>query len=237
MAKLSNVVGGLMRDLAQSHTISDAFTVDVLDTYRRDTVLAQIPVPRLSIREARLTLRFAVDAVEDREAVLEPAELQDLWLEAVRDRVVPKALTEVGRIDNKRVVGAFERRLKTGGATVSIDPETLANDGREEELIASTLGFLAREVDALPPSTRKSFEGTDLAGSFERIVRSEIPELRSAVRQLATARRASQADLTVSVTTESLAAVPQHQISELVLTVSMEEVQSGTLPDLGDLVG
>jgi hypothetical protein len=237
MTKLSNVVGGLMRDLAQSHTISDAFTVELVDTYRREATLSQLPLPRLSIREAQLTLRFAVAAVQDDVVGLEPDELGDLWLRTVRDRVVPMALTDVGRIDNKRVVGAFERRLAAPGAAASVDSSALLAEGQEAELVQSTINYLTGLVESLPISTRRSFENTDLAGSFERIVRAEIPELRAAARQLDQARRAAQADLNVSVTTEALAAVPDSQISELVLTVSMEEIQLGSVPDLGGAEG
>lgn len=233
MTKLSNVVGGLMRDLAQSHTISDAFTVELIDTYRREATLSQLPLPRLSIQQARLTLRFAVTAVQDDVVGLDPGELGDLWLRTVRDRVVPKALTAVGRIDNRRVVDAFERRLATPGASASVDPRALLAEGAEAELVQATLTYLSSLVESLPPSTRRTFENTDLAGSFERIARAEIPELRAAARQLEQARRAAQADLNVSVTTDALTTVPDSQISELVLTVSMEEIQLGTMPDLG----
>ena len=233
MTKLSNVVGGLMRDLAQSHTISDAFTVEMLETYRREATLSHLPLPRMSIHAAQLTLRFAVASVQDDVKGLDQGELGDLWLRTVRDRVMPKALTAVGRIDNKRLVGAIERRLDATDAAASVDPESLLAEGREAELTKSTIRYLTGLVEALPPSSRKSFDNTDLAGSLERIVRAEIPELRAAAQQLDQARRAAQADLSVSVTTEALAAVPDSQISELTLTVSMEEIQMGSTPTLG----
>ena len=233
MTKLSNVVGGLMRDLAQSHTISDAFTVEMLETYRREATLSQLPLPRMSIQAAQLTLRFAVSSVQDDVKGLDRGELGDLWLRTVRDRVMPKALMDVGRIDNKRLVDVIERRLDAPDAAASVDPESLLAEGREAELTKSTISYLTGLVEALPPSSRKSFDNTDLAGSLERIVRAEIPELRAAAQQLDQARRAAQADLSVSVTTEALAAVPDGQISELTLTLTMEEIQMGSIPTLG----
>lgn len=233
MTKLSNVVGGLMRDLAQSHTISDAYTVELLDTYQREATLSQLPLPRMSIRGAQLTLRFAVAAVQDDVVGLNPDELRELWLRTLRDRVVPRALREAGRLDNRRVVGAFEKRLAVAGAKEAVDPDALLGDGREPELVDSTVKYLHRLTQSLPVSIRRSFENTDLPEAFERIARAEMPELRASARQLEQARRASQADLNVSVTTEALAALPDSQISQLVLTVSMEEIQSGRVPDLG----
>ncbi|KQR16017.1 hypothetical protein [Cellulomonas sp. Leaf334] len=227
MTRLSSVVGGLMRDLAQSHTISDAFTVDLLDAYRREPTLSQLPLPRVSIRSAQLTMRFAVLTVQEPVAVLEPAELGEFWLRSIRERVVPRVLQDVGRFDNERVVGAFERRLAVTDPTSVIDPGALLAEGGEPELVRSTIGYLTKLVDSLPVSTRRALEGLDLAGSLERTVRAEVGELRAAARRLEDARKASQADLDVSVTAEALAGVPDSQISELVLTVSMEEIQLG----------
>jgi hypothetical protein len=230
MPKLSNVLGGLLRDLAQSHSISDAHAIDTAETYRRDPLLAHLPVPRMAIREAHLKLRFAVADVQDPVVEADPDELRDMWLRTVSEQIVPKALTEVGRIDNKRVVAAFNKRLASSAAGSFVDPDAILGEGREDELVKSTLQFLAAQVESLPPSTRRSVENTDLDATFERVVRAEMADLRAAARQLEQARRAAQSDINVLVTTETLGAVPEAQISELDVTVTMEELQFGGIP-------
>src|SRR5262245_25823058 len=97
MAKLSNVVGGLLRDLAESHVISDTYAVEIVDVYGRAPVLTQLPVPRLTIREAQLKLRFAISEINDEVTGLTEDELRELWLTTVNDKVVPQALSEIGR--------------------------------------------------------------------------------------------------------------------------------------------
>ena len=71
-----------------------------------------------------------------------------------------------------------------------------------------------------------------MKGALERAVRAEIPELVNAARQLEQARRAAQVDLNVAVTTESLTSLPDSQISELVVEVSMDELQRGSAAEL-----
>lgn len=217
-----------MRDLAQSHSIADAYTMETLEAYSRDSVLAQFPIPRMSIREAQLTLRFAVDSVTDPPVEPDPAEFRELWLKTLRNRVVPTALAEVGRVDNKRVVAAFDKRLGAAAVDAAIDPDVLLTEGREEELVRTTLKFLGQQVESFPASTRKSVDNTDLSGAFERVVRDEMAELQRAARQLEKARVAAQSDVAVLVTAEALTAVPQSQISEITLTVTMDDVQFGT---------
>ena len=43
MAKLSNVIGGLLRDLAESHVISDTYAVEIVDVYGRDQYSPSFP--------------------------------------------------------------------------------------------------------------------------------------------------------------------------------------------------
>ena len=231
MTKLSNVVGGLLQDLARSHSISDASSLDILDAYGRDPVLAQLPVPRLSIREAQLTLRFAVSAIQEEEKPLDPEEVRDLWIDALRSKVVPRALAEVGRIDNKRVVAAFDRVVAKGSLEAELDPQVVLGTGREQDLIALSQKFLLEQVETIPTSTRRSFEKLDVDGALDHALRDEIPDLIAAVRQLEQARKAAAADLNVSITTDALAEVPDGQLSQLTLTVSMEELQRGAVPD------
>ena len=230
MTKLSNVVGGLLQDLARSHSISDASSLDILDAYGRDPVLAQLPVPRMSIKQAQLTLRFAVSAIQEEEKPLDPEEVRDLWVDALRNRVVPKALAEVGRMDNKRVVAAFDRVVTKGSLDTELDPQVVLGPGREQDLIRLSHRFLLDQVDAIPSSTRRSFEKLDVDGALDHALRDEIPDLIAAVRQLEQARKAAAADLNVSITTDALAEIPDGQLSELTLTVSMDELQRGAAP-------
>jgi hypothetical protein len=189
-------------------------------------------VPRLTIRQAQLKLKFAISEINDQVTGLSEDELRELWSTALNSKVVPKALSEIGRSDNKRVVSAFERVVGPATPTADFDPRAVLVEGREDELIESTLSFLTRQVGAIAPSTRRSFERLDVKGALERAVRAEIPELVNAARQLEQARRAAQADLNVAVTTASLTSLPDSQISELVVEVSMDELQRGSPAEL-----
>ncbi len=233
MTKLSNVVGGLLRDLAQSHAISDASTVEILDAYGRDDALSQLPVPRMSIRQAEIRLRFAVAEIQDEPAELGAEEVRDLWTAALQDRVLPAALLEVGRLDNKRVSAALHKAVAQGGLTAELDPALLLREDGEARVIKLSHAFLDKQIQTVAPSYRASLEGLDVSGALIRALRDEVPQLIDAVRQLDASRRAAAANLSVAITTESLASVPEAQISELVLTVSMDEVQRGSSPALG----
>lgn len=231
MAKLSNVVGGLMRDLAQSHSVSDAYTVETLEAYRRDPLLAQFPVPRMAIREVQLKIRFAVAAVQDPPTEPDPTESRNLWLKAVQERILPQALTAVGLADNKTVVDAFKRRLEAPEASLAVDAADVLATDRLEALRKATLSFLQEQVASLPASAKRSVDRIDLLPELEKVVARELPEIQRAARQLEAARVAAQSDLDVVVTSDALGSLPDSRISELNVTVAMDDVQFGGIAE------
>jgi len=236
VVQLSDVVGGLLRDLVQSHSIADAYTVRTLEMYQRDGVLSHFPVARLTISQAQLTVRFAIAGVQPpKGSPPDTGELRELWLTALRERIVPDSLREIGRLDNQRLVAAIAKRLEVQDAGSSIEPAMLLEDGQEARLAEATLKYLSTLVESLPVSTRKALEGTDLMGVLGKAVRREVPRLRDAARALQEARGAGEGELDVLVTAEALKALPESQISQLTLTVGIEDVRVGTRPD--DLAG
>jgi hypothetical protein len=74
LAGLNDVLGAILRDVAQARVTSDLFSRSVSFEYRDDEVLRGFPVPRVEVVQASLELKFAVNDVErtevDREAFL-----------------------------------------------------------------------------------------------------------------------------------------------------------------------
>lgn len=232
MVQLSNVVGSLLRGLLQSHTIADAYTVKTLETYRRHDVLSQLPVPRMAIREAQLTLRFAVADVPGKpDAKPDAGDLLDLWHTTMREHIVPESLREIGRLDNKTVVAAFAKRLETQHAEEFIDPAALLDEGAEGRLVEATLKYLSVLLDSLAPSTRRMLGDADLSAVFERVVEEQVPDLRAAAKKLQEAAEGALGELDIVVTAEGLRSIPESQISQLTLSLGMEDIRFGTLPD------
>ena len=68
MAELNDVLGAILRDIAQARVTGDLFSRNASLDYQRDELLRSFPVPRVEIKEASIQLRFAVSAVEKHEA-------------------------------------------------------------------------------------------------------------------------------------------------------------------------
>lgn len=66
MAELTQVLGAILKDVAQSRVISDSFSRDISVEYANDPILVSFPVPRVEIRQASIQLQFAVNAVQQK---------------------------------------------------------------------------------------------------------------------------------------------------------------------------
>ena len=68
MAELNDVLGAILRDVAQARVISDLYSRNVSLEYRQDEVLSGFPVPRVEVTEASIDLKFAVNKIEQKES-------------------------------------------------------------------------------------------------------------------------------------------------------------------------
>jgi hypothetical protein len=67
VAELNDVLGAILRDVAQARVISDLFSRNVSVDYQQDDLLSAFPVPRVEIAQASVDLKFAVNKVEEKE--------------------------------------------------------------------------------------------------------------------------------------------------------------------------
>jgi hypothetical protein len=231
MPKLSEIVGGLMRDLARSHVVADAQTRDVFESYKKDPVLTHFPVPRVTITQATMKLKFAIKEHAPPPAGVDPKEYQDLVGKSIRERVVPEFLATIGRLDNKEVTTRYRERVDKAGLHTRIAPETIVSEERLPQLEKDMAALLLEQVRALPKSIQKQMPaGEALEKALQQAVAREAQEVQQAALTLKRATETAQNDIDVSVRAEDLKALGDAQVNELVLTVGLEDVE-GDAPE------
>ncbi len=228
MPKLSAIVGSILRELAQSHTLADAQTRQVFENYRNDPVLSQFPIPRVVIQQATLKLRFIVTQYGTGPVADDPKQYKDLWRQALRERVVPGLLSDIGKRDNTALLDAVQKRLSKTNIEDQIELEQLLNPAKLAQLQQETVKLLVAEVESLPKSVRRLLpESQQLQAAVTRVVDHEMPAVQRAAIALQKANQAAQNNLDVEVRAEELKSVPDSQINELELTVAIEDIARG----------
>ena len=64
MPQLHNVIGAVLRDIAQARVTSDFYSREVSQYYEKDSLLRLFPVPRSEIREVEFELKFSITDVD-----------------------------------------------------------------------------------------------------------------------------------------------------------------------------
>jgi hypothetical protein len=93
MARLGSVVGGILAELTRARVVADTLTRDLAAEYADDPLLSSLAVPRLTLGEANLTIRFTVADLQEAEVQpVDPKTVSDGWKRQLAENVLPSVL-------------------------------------------------------------------------------------------------------------------------------------------------
>lgn len=227
MAKLREVLSGILRDLIESRVVADLAAAEHFDLYQKDPVLAHFPVPRLAVKDLTLRLRFAV---EDHEAKPPSVDLDTvldrLWRTELAERALPKVL---GTILRRPVAPEHAATLsdallaplaRTRFGLSDTSPKGL------ERAAEITIARLVAALGKLPADVRKDLapERTLQAG-VSRVVREHIEAVGPRFRQISAALQTAQLDLDVLVKHADLSGVQDTAMQEVTISITADDVR------------
>jgi hypothetical protein len=197
VAELNDVLGAILRDVAQARVISDLYSRNVSLEYRQDEVLSGFPVPRVEVTEASIDLKFAVNKIEQKES--DPVKIiathvgpyagrlgRELYAELIESN--PRG-DRIEAVLNEKGLD-FEVALRTiGERTILDNPSDLraALAGKPEALIrklqAEASGLVLGDDDVKELLTR----GTRLTDVRERVSVDAAAVVGALAREILTA--------------------------------------------------
>jgi hypothetical protein len=237
MAKLSLLIGSLLRDLAQSRVISDTYSRDVSVDYQDDPILRLFPVPRMEIKEVSISIPISVKSVQPgvvktdqivKSIAKQSAEkLRSKVMEAVTAKVrnketLVKAFAE--EQVEKRIENAVEQKLSQSASQIS-----KATEGEATDLSSAICELVQRELLVGSKIAKELRLDTDNAPLKTVILRTcdffvknvFTKDLREAID--AAQEKASVID--VGVTAEELAGIPETAVTRITLVTDVRNYQ------------
>ncbi|HET9530621.1 MAG TPA: hypothetical protein VFQ92_09735 [Blastocatellia bacterium] len=239
MPNLSETLGSLLKDIANSRVKSDLFSRDASLEYFRDPVLRLFPVPRVEIRSADLELTFAVASAEQKE--VRPSEIAPTVLShnlprlrssllsvAARPARTARQIDSLGALiedERAKVEAELDKRLE---AFMSERADEVSKQLLEDpEAFAKTLGAQSTKI------LREVMAATSARPTFTAELQKEVSDralewAKAASTQLkeALARaRAEAFNLDLAVTKDDLVNVPQNAIARVKVTVEIQNYE------------
>jgi hypothetical protein len=230
--ELGDVLGGVLADVLRGRVAADALTADLLAAYSQDPSLSMLSVPRVTVKEMTVTLRFAVNQLQSPAPVPggDPRKETDDWGRVLRERVMPRFVDErLATLDVPERAEMRELLVEDTGEPPAVREESVraAFEGKPDELVAESTAELLGRVRAVPARMRRGL-GTvaELRPEIDRTVRAELEIFLDRNEQLESARRALRSRLDVEIVTDQLQTRPAQVIQELTVTLSMADVEN-----------
>lgn len=232
MAKLSDILGSVFRDISQARVSSDLYSRNISKYYEQDPLLKRFPVPRTEVEEVEVDLKFVLEGLETtdvqdegREAALATIivkiakDLSDRAYDELRD-IIP-AETEDLEEERKKVEG-FEYRIYLSQDILLYfqrSKEELHGKGKFDRREASEdlEKIISRQLskvfaDAVVPEGqwKKYIDGAIKALDLDAYLRRMRDPLREAYGK-------EDTKLDIEVTVDKLAHAPENGISSIKL--------------------
>jgi|YNPMSStandDraft_1061717.scaffolds.fasta_scaffold03306_3 hypothetical protein len=238
MAELKDVVGALLKELAQARVLADLFSRDVSREYAKDPLLGAFPVPRAEIREVSMQLKFAVNAVEPgkvdphavaRERVPEHARelAQEVFHEFIEKH--PQATNLLKLLGEKELDLAAAMESAVANALLADPALTEAALRGRAEAVARAAGSELERVLFAEPELKRLVTRAQRPPALRAALREKAAAM--AVRLVANLRDAVAAAeklalrIDVSVTRKELAEAPEFVLSQISLTADIRNYQ------------
>ncbi len=237
MAKLSLVIGSVLRDLAQSRVISDTFSRDVSVDYEEDPILRLFPVPRMEIKEVSISIPITVKSVQPGAVKTEQivktmakasaAKLGSSIIETVTSKSKNKEIITKTFADaqmGKRLEKAIEQKISQSANQIGrvVEGEKLDIASMFSELAQKELLADARATKELRTQIDDATLRTALSKTTDSFVKSVLTkDVKEAVE--AAQEKASVVD--VGVTTEELTGVPETAVTRITLVTDVKNYQ------------
>lgn len=230
MAKLSDVLGGLLRDLADSRVAADSLSKQYAEAYGQDALLRHFPVPRVAVKDVTLRLRFAISGQKVAlPTAKDKAYAETQWTSRVIDAVLPAVLDSNAAAD-----AATADRLRAKLTQLAVGRDlgvNLALGGQWNTALKRTVALLVSARNALPAKVRAKLPAERaFAIAAQRSVKQALDEYVPATLQVIAARAALRSEIDIVLTKAELEKIPDSQLQELTVTLAGDDVLLGPQP-------
>jgi hypothetical protein len=239
MPNLSETLGSLLKDIANSRVKSDLFSRDASLEYFKDPVLRLFPVPRVEIRSADLELTFAVASARQEDVKTSDvarsvfsqniaslrSRLLSVPAKAARSARKAETLDALLGGEQEKVQAEIDKRLDAFMAEKA--------DALSEQLIQDPEGFARTLGGAAARILREVMATTSVRPVFTSDLQKEINDralqwsrsTSGQLKQALTRARAEAFNLDLAVTKDDLANVPQTAVARVKVTVEIQNYE------------
>ncbi|MDA8136248.1 MAG: hypothetical protein M0T82_16640 [Desulfobacteraceae bacterium] len=228
MAKFSEIIGGIAKDLAQVQMSADLASLEVLSHYKNNEILKNLDIPRFTLSDITMKLKFAIAAEivpEQTEASVNYVDAE--WLSILKKEVINDVLSSgqgLSVIEKKKIQSDF---LRTSSSQRNPDLDIKnALAGSANITVDKSTNYIMEIYKTLPPETKKRLSAES---SFETIVKDKVTAVfkarMPALKKVASAKASVERDLEIIIEKAALENINTEQIHEISLNLTPDFIK------------
>lgn len=238
MAELTQVLGTILKDVAQSRVISDTFSRDISVDYANDPILINFPVPRVEIKQASIALKFAVNAVEqklpDTDSIVHGyiARYAPVLAQQVFERTVlenPNKEQLLAMLEEKQTDLQGQLAEKTEGLLVESAKTLLSQPEAVSKQLQGMIQQVLREDSALWNALRKGILVRDLNQIIEKLTTAAVSALKQQIEQAVGSAGRQGVSVDVAVSRGELLDLPEAILSHVNIVAEIRNYEWTTV--------
>lgn len=225
MAKLSEILGGITKDITQAQITSDLVSLDYLQQYQEHPLLKKLDVPRVKIRDIQVNLKFAIDEAQSQNiSDNAKTKVASLWKSQVDARLIPQVISSLVSDANsqKALTNVMLQSTKTSRQPIFKADEILG--GESSKVSKTTEDYVIDLVKKLPTSLRKTLPNlTDIRRQVNAVANENLTANVSKLNKVAMAQSVEDFDLNIIIEQEALQTTPVEQIHEISVAIDIDD--------------
>ena len=234
MAKLSEVLGSILKDVTCACATSDLVSVNLYESYQTThPLLAKLPVPRVTVKEVSLKLKFVIQELS--QVTYEGADLSgivQMWNTHLTGITVPQVYAAAL---GKRELDLATTKLLSEAVRGSDLPEfSLAEalQGNTKPFLDQSIAYVVAIKSNLPKDLGKQVPTLpDLRKLAQPMVEGDMIQLLPSMRRIAVAKMALDMDLDITPRKADLEKAREPDVQQIDLTLVMDSIQTLHVPE------
>lgn len=224
MPALSQILGGIVKDIAQAQLAGELVALEHLSVYHDHEILRHLSPPRVRIKDVSLTLRFAIDNIQEVSISKNAkAAIAQMWRDHVRATLIPSIFDEIGHtIDNYEQLKPILSKALRGTSAPRYHGNALLN-GQFSAALKETEDYFASIIKSIPADIRANLPNLRTMRQITRR-KSQLAliKLSPMFQKVAAAKSVQDLDLQVLVTKDDLQGLSESELQELSFTLTVE---------------
>lgn len=225
MAKFSEIIGGITKDLVQVQISSDLSSMEAISHYQNDELLKNLDIPRFRLSNINMNMKFAIDedvSIEHTDSSVNFVESE--WKKVLYKEVIEDSFKSLPVNDKKAILTSIKTTSK-GKDKSDLDFKKVLNN-QNGDIVNKSTDYLLDIMKVLPNDLKNKLpKSTELKKEIKGKVEKSLSDNLSKLKKLGASKAAIERDLSVVVKKSDLESINSDQIHEISFTIEPDFIK------------